>query len=118
MLIIFAETNNVKVENKNDKAEINIGYIKDGSYVTFKKIHTPKNAKTFEISIVSAGSGGTINVIANDGKLLTSLYAGKTVGWQKWEVKKIALDKKTVKNLRKKMILHSNLRALPATYLI
>lgn len=95
----FDKTNNVKIENKKDKSAGHIGYIKNESYTLYKNIHIPKNAKTFEISTSSAGAGGVVNVITKDGTLVTSFYLAKTGSWQKWDIKKVTLDKQTIKRI-------------------
>ncbi|MBR4626998.1 MAG: family 43 glycosylhydrolase [Ruminococcus sp.] len=87
---VEAETINwcegVKTE-KCSEGGVNIGNIKDGSYVRVTGVDFGAGADSFKASVAAAGEGGTmeIHLDAKDGPVVGVLRVSGTGGWQDWE---------------------------------
>ena len=76
----------VKTE-KCSNGGVNIGNIKDGSYIKVSGVDFGEGADNFTACVASAESGGTmeIHIDAKDGPIIGACKVSGTGGWQNWE---------------------------------
>lgn len=76
----------VKTE-KCSNGGVNIGNIRNGSYIKVSGVDFSEGADSFTACVASAESGGTIEIHldAKDGPLAGSCKVSGTGGWQSWE---------------------------------
>ena len=86
------------------KAEGNIGYIKNGSYVSYSNVDFGSGVKSIELSVSSATKGGEIELRQGgvDDALLATITVERTGAWQNWQTVSAQLDPATSAKLKGK----------------
>lgn len=81
----------------NSQNGVYVTKISNGDYIKVRSVDLGKGAKTFEASVASAASGGTIEIRIDgkDSQLLGSLNFSATGGDQSWKTLSCKLEKAT-----------------------
>ncbi|WP_017444847.1 carbohydrate-binding protein [Gayadomonas joobiniege] len=79
----FTDTNKAKIE----KQQKSVGYIKDGTYLTFEQVQLGEEKNSIEIAAATPTQGGTVEVRLGDsqGEIIANLKINKTGKWYNWQ---------------------------------
>lgn len=79
----FSQTNKAKIE----KQQKSVGYIKNGTYLTFDQINLDQAKNTVVVEAATTTQGGTVEIRLGgvQGELVGTLKVNKTGKWYNWK---------------------------------